>query len=64
MIESLGLHGYTGAASLAHRYGEPNGGAGDLVAEPRTYGHVLVDEAQDLTAMQWRMLGSACRRDR
>jgi DNA helicase IV len=57
VIESLGLHGYTDAASLAHRYGEPNGDAGQLVAEPRTYGHVLVDEAQDLTAMQWRMLG-------
>ena len=24
--------------------------------EPRTFGHVLVDEAQDLTPMQWRML--------
>ena len=58
MIESLGLHGYTtrrrsrtGTASRT--------AAGDLVAEPRTYGHVLVDEAQDLTAMQWRMLSRA-----
>ncbi len=28
--------------------------------DPRTYGHVLVDEAQDLTAMQWRMLARRC----
>ena len=28
--------------------------------EPRTFGHVLVDEAQDLTAMQWRMLARRC----
>ncbi len=24
--------------------------------EPRTFGHILVDEAQDITPMQWRML--------
>ena len=28
--------------------------------DPRTFGHVLVDEAQDLTAMQWRMLARRC----
>src|SRR4029077_17005597 len=28
--------------------------------EPRTFGHVLVDEAQDLTPMQWRMLARRC----
>jgi len=26
----------------------------------RTYGHVVVDEAQDLSPMQWRMLGRRC----
>ena len=28
--------------------------------EPRTFGHVLVDEAQDLSPMQWRMLARRC----
>ena len=27
-----------------------------------TFGHVIVDEAQDLTAMQWRMIAAAARR--
>lgn len=61
VIESLGLHGFTDAATLAARYG--GDGArddGDGTGEPRTYGHVLVDEAQDLTAMQWRMLARRC----
>jgi DNA helicase IV len=56
VIEDLGLHGYTDAASLASRYGEGGAEATESVGEPRSYGHVLVDEAQDLTAMQWRML--------
>jgi DNA helicase IV len=56
VIEDLGLHGFTDAASLVSRYGDGSGGDADGPSEPRTYGHVLVDEAQDLTAMQWRML--------
>ncbi len=28
--------------------------------EPREFGHVIVDEAQDLTPMQWRMLARRC----
>ncbi|GAV37972.1 HelD family protein [Streptomyces acidiscabies] len=36
--------------------------AGSLVDGPpsRTYGHVVVDEAQELTAMQWRMVVRRC----
>ena len=35
--------------------------AQDLVSgRLRTYGHVVVDEAQDLSPMQWRMLGRRC----
>ncbi|MET9496295.1 ATP-dependent DNA helicase [Streptomyces sp. NPDC006552] len=36
--------------------------AASLVGGPpeRTYGHVVVDEAQELTAMQWRMIVRRC----
>ncbi|MFG3227246.1 HelD family protein [Kitasatospora sp. NPDC048194] len=36
--------------------------AASLVDGPpeRTYGHVVVDEAQELTAMQWRMIARRC----
>jgi DNA helicase IV len=60
VIEDLGLHGYADAATLASRFGESNGDSSEVTAEPRTFGHVLVDEAQDLTAMQWRMLARRC----
>lgn len=33
---------------------------GDTVRERATYGHVVVDEAQDLSPMQWRMLARRC----
>jgi superfamily I DNA/RNA helicase len=60
VVEELGLGAYTTAAEVVERYG---GGAApneDRVGEARTFGHVLVDEAQDLTAMQWRMVGRRC----
>ena len=61
VIEDLGLHGYADAATLARRFGEADATTGgDGAGEPRTFGHVLVDEAQDLTAMQWRMLARRC----
>ncbi|HEX5616321.1 MAG TPA: ATP-binding domain-containing protein, partial [Acidimicrobiia bacterium] len=60
VIDELGLHGLTDAATLAQRYADPGSSNGDGRSEPRTFGHVLVDEAQDLTAMQWRMLARRC----
>jgi len=60
VIEELGLQGYTDAATIARRYDAPSSNGSDSSNEPRTFGHVLVDEAQDLTAMQWRMLARRC----
>jgi DNA helicase IV len=60
VIENLGLQGYADAATLAERFGEPSTNGHDAPGEPRTFGHLLVDEAQDLTAMQWRMLARRC----
>jgi DNA helicase IV len=60
VVEDLGVGSYTSAAEVLQRY---EGGAApseDGVGEPRTFAHVLVDEAQDLSAMQWRMLGRRC----
>jgi DNA helicase IV len=58
-VATLGVGGFLTAGELARRYG------GDSVPapnadEPRTFGHVLVDEAQDLSPMQWRMLARRC----
>jgi DNA helicase IV len=60
VIDELGLHGYTDAATLARRNSAGPSSNGEGSIEPRTFGHVLVDEAQDLTAMQWRMLARRC----
>jgi len=60
VIDDLGLHGYADAATLAERFGEPSSNGHEPPVELRTFGHVLVDEAQDLTAMQWRMLARRC----
>ncbi|HEX6311026.1 MAG TPA: ATP-binding domain-containing protein, partial [Acidimicrobiia bacterium] len=61
MVDELGLGGYTTAAEVARRYaGAPTVPDGDETGDVRTFGHVLVDEAQDLTAMQWRMLSRRC----
>ncbi|HEY3724351.1 MAG TPA: ATP-binding domain-containing protein [Acidimicrobiia bacterium] len=60
VVRELGLGGYTTASALAERYGDGSGPGDDAVPELRTFGHVLVDEAQDLTPMQWRMLGRRC----
>ncbi len=60
VVRELGLGGYTTAAALADRYGNGSGRADDSIPELRTFGHVLVDEAQDLSPMQWRMLARRC----
>lgn len=60
VVREYGLGGYTTAAALAERYGNGSGRVDDAIPELRTFGHVLVDEAQDLTPMQWRMLARRC----
>lgn len=59
VISELGVGGFVTASEVARRYrgDAPSDGGPD---EPRTFGHVLVDEAQDVTAMQWRMLARRC----
>lgn len=60
-VSELGVGGYLTADQLAERYGSGGAaGAGPDDGEPRTFGHVLVDEAQDLSPMQWRMLARRC----
>lgn len=56
VIEEHGIGAYTNAADVVARYHGSGDAAIDDVPELRTFGHVVVDEAQDLTPMQWRML--------
>ncbi len=60
VVREYGLSGYTTASNLAERYGDTSGRVEEALPELRTFGHVLVDEAQDLTPMQWRMLARRC----
>jgi DNA helicase IV len=60
VVEELSLTGSISGANLLARYGASSNGESNELPEPRTFGHVLVDEAQDLTAMQWRMLARRC----
>jgi DNA helicase IV len=59
-VSELGVGGFLTAAQLAERYGGGPAPTGSDDGEPRTFGHVLVDEAQDLSPMQWRMLARRC----
>jgi DNA helicase IV len=59
-VDELGVGGFTNASEVLARYGSDAPTVGDVDTEPRTFGHVLVDEAQDLSAMQWRMLARRC----
>jgi DNA helicase IV len=60
VIDELGLEGFTDAATIARRHGAGAITGAEVALEPRTFGHVLVDEAQDLSSMQWRMLARRC----
>ncbi len=57
VIGELGLSGYMTASELAQRYNSAENNGDSSSDEIRTFGHILVDEAQDLSAMQWRMIG-------
>ena len=58
-VDDLGLGKYMTASALAARFSEPTSTDTGIPAL-RTFGHILVDEAQDLTPMQWRMLARRC----
>jgi DNA helicase IV len=60
VVEELRLTGSISGTNLLARYGDSGDGETNEIPELRTFGHVLVDEAQDLTAMQWRMLARRC----
>ncbi len=59
-VEELNVGGSVSAQQILERYGSDTEAVSDDDGEPRRFGHVLVDEAQDLTAMQWRMLARRC----
>jgi DNA helicase IV len=59
VVAELGVGGFLTPAELARRY-HGDHASGEAPDEPRTFGHVLVDEAQDISAMQWRMLARRC----
>jgi len=60
-VSELGVGGFLTASQLAERYGNaPSAGSTDDGGEPRTFGHIMVDEAQDLSPMQWRMIARRC----
>jgi DNA helicase IV len=60
VVAELGVEGFFSPDELAQRYADPRDGGFIGSDEPRTFGHVVVDEAQDLSPMQWRMLVRRC----
>lgn len=56
VIGELGLKGYMTASELAQRYGEKSNSEITSSDTIKTFGHVLIDEAQDFSPMQWRMI--------
>jgi DNA helicase IV len=59
-ITNMGVEGLVHAEDLAAGFGETavRGSTADRAAADRswTYGHIVVDEAQELSPMQWRVL--------
>jgi DNA helicase IV len=59
-IRNMGVEGLVNADDLAAGFGETavRGSTADRAAADRswTYGHIVVDEAQELSPMQWRVL--------
>ncbi len=65
-IENMGVEGIVTARALAAGFAEvaDRGTTAERAAADRTwaYGHIVVDEAQELSAMQWRLLSRRCPR--
>jgi DNA helicase IV len=63
-IRNMGVEGLVNAEDLAAGFGETvaRGTTADRAAADRewTYGHIVVDEAQELSPMQWRLLRRRC----
>jgi DNA helicase IV len=63
-IHNMGVEGLVNAEDLAAGFGETavRGSTADRAAADRswTYGHIVVDEAQELSPMQWRVLRRRC----
>jgi DNA helicase IV len=63
-IRNMGVEGLVSAEQLADGFAEQvdNGTTAERAAADRrwTYGHVVVDEAQELSPMQWRVLVRRC----
>ncbi len=60
VVAELGIGDLVSGADVLARYGQDDDVPGRDDGEPRVFGHVLVDEAQDLSGMQWRMLARRC----
>jgi DNA helicase IV len=63
-IKNMGVEGLVNAEDLAAGFGETvaRGTTAERAAADRewTYGHIVVDEAQELSPMQWRLLRRRC----
>ncbi len=63
-IENMGVGGLVDARDLAAGFAEgaDRGTVSERAAGDRgwTYGHIVVDEAQELSPMQWRLLARRC----